>query len=55
MPIRPMPISTIPQRVQELPGILEVTAPQQRHTLACEPIGRVGVQAIIGELHLLRR
>jgi hypothetical protein len=55
MPIRPLPVRAIPQSVQQLPGILEVAAPQQAHTLAGETIGRVGVHAVIGELHLLRR
>jgi hypothetical protein len=51
----PLPVRTIRQRVQQLPAILEVTTPQQAHTLACETIGGVSVQAVIGDLHLLWR
>lgn len=43
------------QRLQQVPGILEVTLPQQSRAFAGHAVGRIGGQRVVGHHHAARR
>src|SRR5580658_3410433 len=47
--LAPLTLGATRQRSEHLAGVLEVTSPQERCTLACEPIRIVGGGAVIGD------
>ena len=45
---RRCPVHAPDQRLQQLPGVVEISTPEQRRTFAGQPVGGIGRHAVVG-------